>query len=84
MKRVQAPANYQQLRKTIQNFAAKHGIKNEISQIKYQEYPEANCNTFVTVEDDDDLELGIAMVMSTSDDATKAITFIVSFEKELP
>jgi hypothetical protein len=63
-------------------FAAKHGIKNTISQIKYQEYPESE--TYVTVEDDDDLELGMAMVMSANDESARTITFVVKFCKDLP
>lgn len=63
-------------------FAAKHGIKNEISQIKYQESP--GSETYVAVEDDDDLELGMAMVISAEDAANRAITFIIKFSKDLP
>jgi hypothetical protein len=38
----------------------------------------------VTVEDDDDLELGMAMVMSCGEASARAITFLVKFAKDLP
>ena len=80
VKRVQAPSSYGQLKQQALAFAAKHGIKSEISQIKYQEYP--GSETYVTVEDDDDLELGMAMVMSADDPSARSITFVVKFSKK--
>jgi hypothetical protein len=38
----------------------------------------------VTVEDDDDLELGMAMIMSANDATARTITFLVQFGKDLP
>jgi hypothetical protein len=38
----------------------------------------------VTVEDDDDLELGMAMIMSANDATARTITFLVKFGKDLP
>jgi len=63
-------------------FATKSGITNGIRQIKYPEYP--GSETYVTVEDDDDLELAMAVVMSASEASTRTITFVIQFEKDLP
>lgn len=38
----------------------------------------------MTVEDDDDLELGMAMIMSANDATARTITFLVQFGKDLP
>jgi len=39
---------------------------------------------YVAVQDDDDLELAMAMVMSERESSARTITFVVKFEKDLP